>query len=216
MHLKKQSSAKEQEHSVLVFKLKFMKGPRRNFSETTQRKMYLRWEASELICVPFLFSSRLREIQGAPCPVNTTRSGTWWASRVGVKAALTGNGQVSTPTWSSMWTGFWRKPKHRERVPGCQLTPWRTNQITLGEGFDFTEEDNCAIIFLYRLQYWDRPKLKALGICNKTPKENKPLFSKLLFHDPYSLLSASSLLLFDHTFTEPKKHYKVILLKIKI
>lgn len=74
-----------------------------------------------------------REIREAPYPVNTTRSGTWWASRAGGKVVHSGNGQAFTPMWSSTWTGFWRKLKHREGAPRRHWTPWSANQIIPGK-----------------------------------------------------------------------------------
>lgn len=62
-----------------------------------------------------------REILEGPCPANTMGSGTWWASQAGVKAAVRRRGRGSTPTWSSMWTGFWRKLKQYERVQQASL-----------------------------------------------------------------------------------------------
>ncbi|KAL1765516.1 hypothetical protein HispidOSU_024853, partial [Sigmodon hispidus] len=51
------------------------------------------------------------EILEGHCPANTMGSGTWWASRAGVKAVVKKKSQVSTPMWLSTWTGFWRKLK---------------------------------------------------------------------------------------------------------
>jgi hypothetical protein len=137
--MKGQSSVERRRHSELVLlklkskidkldksersgPLKFMKA-QKILSKLTLNKMYLIQEASEVICSPFLFSLFHREIQGDPCLVNTTKSGIWWASRVGVKVVVKRNGQAFTPTSSSMWTGFWRKPNPDERVFRCYLTP---------------------------------------------------------------------------------------------
>lgn len=71
------------------------------------------------------------------------RSGIWWASRAGEKVVVRENGPAFTPTWSSMWTGFWRKLKwskeveaHLKGKPDCFLE----------KGSDFPEENTVIMV----------------------------------------------------------------------
>lgn len=106
---------------------------------------------------------RVREILEGPCPANTMGSGTWWASQAGVKAAARKRGRVSTPTWPSMWTGFWRKLSRNERVQ--QVSFRGPGRLFHRREHDVSHEDTGKL-------YLHCQELEGLDVCKNAQKEN--------------------------------------------
>lgn len=160
------------EHSVFVLVTqRLLKGQDRVWGEITPSKII--WHENLNWSVGLFFFPLITGWLRFPLSCKYNKVWHWWASQVGVRAALKGNHQAFTPTWSNMWTGFWRKLKQRESIPRCHLTPWKAKQIISWNEFWFNWKRHCPKITLYRSQYWDSNKWKGLDICKDIQKENK-------------------------------------------